>query len=138
MTKFESVKPVGTVGNHCATHRGRSVPTDFNNLTSNYRLRLCRRCNITSVTGVYREIPATKLGAQVRKRQCKSCARPTGRMLYDLFGFVVVVVVVDVLRLLHERRHGTRRVFDDMWLEFVQFRKSLEHYFIHKLSAHQQ
>jgi len=51
----------------------------------------------------------------------------TGWMLCDLFGIVVVVVVVvDVLGFLHKRRQGARRVLDDVWLEFVQFRKSLE------------
>lgn len=50
----------------------------------------------------------------------------TWRMLYDLLGIVVVVViVVDIFGFLHERRYGARRVFDDVRLELVQFRESL-------------
>lgn len=54
-------------------------------------------------------------------------------MLRDLFGVVavalavvVVVVVVDVFGFLHECRYGAGRVFDDVRLEFVQFRERLE------------
>lgn len=53
----------------------------------------------------------------------------TGRMLYDLFAaaaVVIVVVVVDVFGFLHKRRHGAGRVFNDVRLEFIQFRESLE------------
>lgn len=46
-------------------------------------------------------------------------------MLRDLFG-IVVVIVVDIVGFLHKRRHGARRVFDNVRLEFVQFRESLE------------